>query len=188
MINISIFASGSGTNAEKIYEYFKDTNKVKIDTIVVSNPKAGILERSKNWGVEYIILDKNEFNTSSSLAEKLIEKNTGLIVLAGFLWLIPQSITQAFPGKIINIHPSLLPKYGGKGMYGAKVHEAVFNANESLSGITIHYVNEEYDKGAIILQRSCSVIGLNPSEIALEVQKLEHRYFPIVIEELLINS
>lgn len=186
-MNISIFASGSGTNAEKIYEYFKDNNLVKIDTIVVSNPNAGIIERSKNWGAELIILDKKSFNNTNQLLQILQQRETKLIVLAGFLWLIPSYLTQNFPNKIINIHPSLLPKYGGKGMYGAKVHQAVFDAKEKESGITIHLVNEEYDKGAIIFQRSCEIQGLNPIEIAHEVQKLEHKYFPIIVEELIKN-
>mgnify|MGYP006150217703 FL=1 len=187
MIKLSVFASGSGTNAEKIYEYFKGNDLVKIDTVVVSNPNAGILQRSKNWGADVIILDKKEFKSTNNLAQELQKRETKLIILAGFLWLIPTSLTSAFPNKIINIHPSLLPKYGGKGMYGAKVHQAVFDAKEKESGITIHFVNEEYDKGAIILQRSCEVQGLNPTEIAHEVQKLEHKYFPIIVEELIKN-
>lgn len=185
MKKLSIFASGGGSNAEKIYEYFKDNNNVVIDTLIVSNKNAGIIERSKNWGCEVVILEKSDFYTSDKVVEFLKNRNTDLIILAGFLWLVPDNLVIAFPNKIVNIHPALLPKYGGKGMYGMNVHRAVELAKEKESGITIHYINNEYDKGDIIFQASCNVENLKAEQIAEEVLKLEHQNFPEVINKLL---
>lgn len=185
MKRISIFASGSGTNAQAIYDFFKNEPNVVIDSVVVSNPKAGILDRCKDWGCEVVVLDKKEFKESTKLLTFLQSRGTDLIVLAGFLWLIPDYLTQNFPNKIVNIHPALLPKFGGKGMYGTHVHQAVAKAQEAKSGITIHYINEVYDEGEIIVQKSCEVKGLKAEDIAKEVLKLEHYYYPRTIAQLL---
>lgn len=186
MKKLSIFASGGGTNAEKIHEYFKGNNNVVIDTLIVSNKNAGIIERSKNWGCKVVILEKSDFYNSNKIVEFLKNRNTDLIILAGFLWLVPDNLVAAFPNKIVNIHPALLPKYGGKGMYGMNVHRAVEQAKEKESGITIHYINNEYDKGDIIFQASCNVENLKAEQIAEEVLKLEHHNLSKVIGELIL--
>ncbi len=182
---ISIFASGGGSNAQKIVDYFKDDKTVVIDTLVCNNPSAGVLKKAVSWGCEVIQVDRESFRNSSDLAIKLGKRETDLVVLAGFLWLVPASLLEVFPNKIINIHPALLPKFGGKGMHGENVHKAVEIANEKESGITIHYINEEYDKGDVVFQAKCNVEGLNYKEIGQEVLKLEHAHFPEVIGKLL---
>ena len=188
MKKISIFASGSGSNAQKIVDYFKSNPKIKIDSLICNNPKAKVLDRALDWGCDSFLINKTDFKNEEYLVGLLKERNTDLIVLAGFLWLIPSFLIQEFPNKIVNIHPALLPKYGGKGMHGSHVHQAVFNAGEIESGISIHYINEEYDKGAIIHQEKCLIKGLNPEEIAAKVLELEHRFFPIVIDQILSNA
>lgn len=188
MVNISVFASGSGSNAQKIYDYFTQFPEIRIDTLVCNNPNAGVLEKAKNWNCQVIMLNKKSFLQTEELSKILLQRKTNLIVLAGFLWLIPKSLIQSFPNKIINIHPALLPKYGGKGMHGEHVHKAVFDSKDKESGITVHYVNEEYDKGAPIFQARCNVEGLNPKEIAAAVLKLEHEHFPKVIHQLVKND
>ena len=188
MKKISIFASGSGSNAQKIYDYFKNHPEIEIDSVVCNNKNAGILDRAIDWGCEIFLIDKKSFRETDELAKILKERKTDLIVLAGFLWLIPMSLLKTFPDKIVNIHPALLPKFGGKGMHGANVHQAVFEANENESGISIHYINEEYDKGAMIFQAKCDVLGLNPSEIAAKVLALEHEHFPKVIHQILQDA
>jgi len=185
MKKISIFASGGGSNAQKIHDYFEGDSEVVIDSVVCNNPNAKILKRADSWGCEKYVVDKDEFKNSDELSELLLRRGTDLIVLAGFLWLVPASLLKAFPDKIVNIHPALLPNYGGKGMHGMNVHKAVQNAAEKESGITIHYINEEYDKGDVIFQASCPVEGMEFDEIAAEVLKLEHKYFPEVIEKIL---
>ncbi|MFT6746984.1 MAG: phosphoribosylglycinamide formyltransferase-1 [Glaciecola sp.] len=188
MKKISIFASGGGSNAQKIYDYFKGGGQVEIDSVVCNSPEAKVLERSKEWGCSEIVVTKEGFKSTDELSKILLDRGTDLIVLAGFLWLVPMSLLKAFPDRIINIHPALLPKYGGKGMHGMNVHKAVQKANENESGITIHYINEEYDKGDVLFQANCSVKGMDANEIAAEVLKLEHKYFPEVIKKLLINE
>ena len=185
MKKISIFASGGGSNAQKIHDYFEGNSEVKIDSVVCNDPKANVLNRADVWDCEKFLVDRDSFRNSQKLSELLLSRGTDLIVLAGFLWLVPVSLLKAFPNRIINIHPALLPKYGGKGMHGVNVHKAVQNAKEKESGITIHYINEEYDKGDVIFQTSCLVEGMEFDEIAAEVLKLEHKYFPEVIEKIL---
>lgn len=187
MKKISVFASGGGSNAQKIYDYFNGSDLVVIDSVVCNNVNAKVLDRAKGWGCEQVVLSKDEFRHSNELSEWLLSRGTDLIVLAGFLWLVPKSLLKAFPNKIVNIHPALLPKYGGKGMHGMNVHKAVQEANEKQSGITIHYINEEYDKGDVIFQEKCLVQGMEAEEIASEVLKLEHKYLPVVIEKILKN-
>jgi phosphoribosylglycinamide formyltransferase-1 len=185
MKKISIFASGGGSNAQKIYDYFEGSSTVKIDSVICNNPEANILDRADDWGCEKIVVSKEAFKNSNKLSESLLGRGTDLIVLAGFLWLVPPTLLKAFPDKIVNIHPALLPKFGGKGMHGMNVHKAVQEAKEIESGITIHYINEEYDKGDVIFQEKCSVVGLNAYEIASEVLKLEHEHFSKEIEKIL---
>lgn len=183
MKKITIFASGSGSNGLKIYEYFKDKNHIQIDCIVVNNPNAGIIKKAELWNCDVILLNKNEFYSSESIALELQERGVDLIILAGFLWLIPKYLIRYFPEKIINIHPALLPKYGGKGMFGMNVHKAIFAAKEKESGITIHSINEEYDKGKILFQEIVCIKDCeSPEEIALKILKLEHENFAPVIE------
>lgn len=184
MSNIAIFASGSGTNAEKMISYFNSGN-ISVKLILTNNKEAFVIERAKKHNVSYYVFDREEFK-SGGVTQILKNNNIDLIVLAGFLWLIPEDLINSYPNKIINIHPALLPKYGGKGMYGDNVHKAVIKNKEKESGITIHYVNNEYDKGNIILQARCPVKQNDTPEIlAQRIHKLEHEYFPKVIEDLL---
>ena len=183
---IAIFASGSGSNAQKIMEQFKRSNDIEVVLILTNNPDSFVLQRADNFEVPSHIFDRKEFYGSDKTVTLIKNLNVDLIVLAGFLWLIPQNLLKAFPNKIINIHPALLPKFGGKGMYGLKVHEAVIAAGESESGITIHYVDEKYDHGKIILQVAFRIEkGDDLKMLKFKVQQLEHHHFPKVIESLL---
>lgn len=187
MINIAIFASGGGTNAENLFQYFNNDKRVKIKLVVTNNDKAGVIEKAERYKKNVQLISKTALN---EYTEKIIEflhaENIDFIVLAGFLLKMPEEFIKAFPKKIINIHPSLLPKYGGKGMYGAHVHQAVIQNNETKSGITVHFVNEEYDKGEIILQKEC-VLDTNdtPESLAKKIHELEMEYLPKAIETLL---
>lgn len=185
MKNIAIFASGSGTNAENIIKHFKTSKKAKI-VLVLSNKKdAYVLERAKRLGINTFVFNRNDFYNSDVVVNKLISNKIDFIVLAGFLWLVPENLINKFEWKIINIHPALLPKYGGKGMYGERVHKAVVENHETESGITIHYVNHLYDSGDIIFQAKCEVKPEDtPEMVASKVHALEYEYFPKVIEEL----
>ena len=185
MKNIAIFASGNGTNAERIMDYFSANDTVNIRLILTNNPEAGVIARAQKFDVPCLVFTRNEFYHSDKIDKILEENDIDLIVLAGFLWLIPTSIVQTFPGRIINIHPALLPKYGGKGMFGHYVHEAVIANKETQSGITIHYVNEHYDEGNILFQAICEVKKDDtPNSLASRIHKLEYAYFPVVIEKL----
>ena len=186
MNNIAIFASGSGSNAQAIIEHLRMLKKDSVKLILTNNPEAFVLERAKNLNVKSEIFTKNQFVNSDHVLNILEKENIQLIVLAGFLWLIPQNILQRYNKRIINIHPALLPKYGGKGMYGMRVHEAVVANGETETGITIHYVNEEYDKGEIILQAKCIVESNDsPDIVAQKIHTLEYEYFPKTIEKVL---
>lgn len=186
---IILFASGSGSNAENIYEYFKNNESVSIVSIWTNNPTAGVIERSKRLGIPYRVITKAQFEDSNYILEALRQEGVTLIVLAGFLWLIPEYLVQAYPDKIINIHPSLLPKYGGKGMYGLKVHQAVYAAGEKHSGITIHYVNNDYDKGQIIFQVGIPIGDFTDAEaIASAIHGLEYEYFPKVLAAIIAGK
>ncbi|HCW05950.1 MAG TPA: phosphoribosylglycinamide formyltransferase [Cytophagales bacterium] len=180
---IAIFASGGGSNAEAIIKYFQHHNSVEIAAVVSNNPSALVLERAKKFGIKSVVFDKNQFRECDDVLNWLSENKITHIVLAGFLLLIPQRLIEAYPDKIINIHPSLLPKFGGKGMYGLKVHEAVIAAGEKETGITIHLVNDHYDEGKILAQEKCDVLPSdNSKSVAEKVLQLEHRHFPTVIE------
>jgi len=186
MKRIAIFASGSGTNAQNIIEYFKRNPDVEVSMVLSNNDEAGVLARAKQFGVPTHVFDRSTFYNTTEITELLREYKTDLIVLAGFLWLVPKDLLDNFPGCIINIHPALLPGYGGKGMYGMKVHEAVIHSGDKESGITIHFVNEKYDEGAIIFQAKCRIdAGDTPDLLAVKVHQLEYKHFPVVIEKLL---
>ena len=185
MKNIAIFASGTGSNAQKMMEYFAQHSQAKVALVVSNKPKALVLEKAQNFGVATQVIQRDRFYHSQEVVQLLKQQQIDLIVLAGFLWLIPQNLIAAFPNRIINIHPALLPKYGGKGMYGMRVHEAVVANRENESGITIHYVNEHYDEGKVIFQKSCPVTTKDtPADVAKKVQVLEHQHFPSVVEQL----
>ena len=186
MSNIAIFASGSGSNAQAIVEYFKEKELHKVKLILSNKPNAFVIERAKMLNVPAIIFDKIRFYQTSEIEQILEQEKIDLIVLAGFLWLVPANILRTYNKRIINIHPALLPKYGGQGMYGMRVHQAVIDNHETETGITIHYVNEIYDKGEIIFQAKCKVDPSDTAEkIAEKVHALEYEHFPKVIEEIL---
>ena len=186
MKNIAIFASGTGSNAQKIIDHFRNSDKAAVTLILCNKPGAGVFNIAEKEGIPSVLIEKERFFRSDDYIYILKEANIDLIVLAGFLWKVPANLVQAFPGKIINIHPALLPKYGGKGMYGHFVHDAVISAGEKESGITIHFVNEKYDDGATILQEKCEItIEDTPETLAKKVQVLEHKYYPLIVERLL---
>lgn len=186
MINIAIFASGSGSNAENITNYFKDKEGVSIRLIVSNKVDAFVHKRAEVLGIESVTFSKDSFEHTNKILDCLREKQIDFIVLAGFLLKIPQNLIDAYPQKIVNIHPALLPKFGGKGMYGDNVHKAVVASGESESGITIHYINENYDEGNIIFQAKCDVLpGDSYTEVAEKVHQLEYIHFPPVIEAVL---
>jgi len=186
--NIVIFASGAGTNAQQIINYFKYDKQTKVVLVVCNNPKAGVLQIASNEQIPVLLIQKEHFKETGYLSE--IEKyEPKLIVLAGFLWMIPKMLINHFPEKIINIHPALLPAYGGKGMYGSAVHKAVIQSKEEESGITIHYVDDKYDHGRTIFQARCALEDNETVEsLAKKIHKLEHKYYPVVIQSLLNNE
>lgn len=185
MHSIVIFASGTGTNANAIIEHFKENHKAKVALIVSNKADAGVLDIARREEIPFLIVSKHTIH-ETLLIEQINQYEPSLLVLAGFLWKIPDSLLHAFPGKIINIHPALLPGYGGKGMYGHHVHNAVVAAGEQESGITIHHVNDVYDDGAIIVQARCPVHPTDsPQQLAARIHKLEHFYYPRAIEFLL---
>lgn len=183
MKNIAIFASGSGSNAENIICHFAQKPEFCVKRIYCNVPDAFVLERAKKYGIPTTVFDRQAFRNPEKILQQLKEEHTDFIVLAGFLWLIPDFIIAAYPNRIVNIHPALLPSYGGKGMYGHHVHEAVIAAQEQESGITIHFVNEHYDSGSIIFQAKCPITPEDtPDTLAEKVHELEYKYFPQVIE------
>lgn len=183
--NIIVFASGSGSNAQRIFEYFQSFENINIASIYSNNPNAFVIERAKKMKIPCRIISKVELHNGVILSE-LMQLNPSIIVLAGFLCLVPKEIIQAFPHKIINIHPALLPKYGGKGMYGEIVHQSVIANQEKESGITIHFVNEKYDEGDVIFQAQCEISENDtPETLANKIHQLEYIHFPEVIERLL---
>lgn len=185
---VAIFASGSGSNAENIVTYFRASNtpeKVEFPLILCNNPEAYVLERAKKLQTPYYCFTKEEMN-DGRLLKKLQDEKIDLIILAGFLWKIPDAMVEAYPQAIINIHPALLPKHGGKGMYGDKVHQAVVEAKENESGITIHYIDNHYDQGTTIFQAKCPVLPTDDfHQVAQKVHALEYEYYPKIIASLL---
>jgi phosphoribosylglycinamide formyltransferase 1 len=185
MKKIAVFASGSGTNAESIVNYFSDSKTAFVDLILSENPKAFVLKRAERLKVESHLFKIDEL-IDGTITNLLLNRGIDFIVLAGFLKLVPSNLVNAFRDKIVNIHPALLPKYGGKGMYGMKVHSAVILAGESESGITVHLVNEKYDEGSIVFQAKCHVLSCDkPETLAERIHQLEHEHYPIVIERLI---
>ncbi|MBC7408414.1 MAG: phosphoribosylglycinamide formyltransferase [Arcicella sp.] len=188
MKNIAIFASGSGSNAERIFEYFVDSEQINVKLVLCNNPEAGVIQRAERLQIPLIIFDRLAFK-SGEVVKILQHNQIDWVILAGFLWLVPKNVVEAFPNRIINIHPALLPKFGGKGMYGHFVHEAVVENNETESGITIHFVNEHYDEGGVIFQASFPVLYTDiPADVARKGQVLEHKHFPEVIERTILAS
>ena len=186
MKRIVIFASGSGTNAENLINFFKNRNDASVVLVLTNNPQAKVLERAKRLGVSALSFNKIGLTETEDVLNILKASKPDIIVLAGFLWKFPEKILNAFPDKVINIHPALLPKYGGKGMYGKFVHEAVVKNKERETGITIHYVNENYDEGKVIFQTKCKVDPEDSADdVASKIHELEMEHFPKVIESLL---
>lgn len=187
MKKIAIFASGSGSNAENIARYFQYSENLNIECIYSNKPDAFVLQRAASFNIHTEVFNRDQFYNTTEVVDSLKDKNVDLVVLAGFLWLVPPALVNNF--TIINIHPALLPKYGGKGMYGDKVHKCVVENKETESGITIHYVNEMYDDGDIIFQAKCDVLPTDsPEDVAHKVHALEYEHFPKVIEKLLFNN
>ncbi len=183
--NIVLFASGSGSNVENIVRYFQDSPDIVISAVLTNNKKAKVLERCDRLAISGLYFNRIAFYDNNCVQDILKVFNPDLIVLAGFLWKLPEKIIRAFPDRIINIHPALLPKYGGKGMYGSKVHQAVKSNGDTETGITIHYVNENYDEGAIIHQAKTTISADDDvAQIAQKVHALEYEYFPMIIEKL----
>ena len=186
MTRIAIFASGSGSNAENIIRYFSDNKDVKVVLVLSNQSRSGVLIRAQLHNIPTFIFTKDDLNERTKVHDVLKEYNASMIVLAGFLLKIPLYIIEAYPNSILNIHPALLPKYGGKGMYGMNVHTAVVENKEEKTGITIHYVNENYDEGAIIFQATCDIDEHDlPEDVKTKVQALELRHFPSVIESII---
>ena len=186
MKNIAIFASGSGTNAENLIKFFRTSPFGRVRIVLSNRADAGVLDRAQSLEVESIVFNREQFYKTEEVLQVLLERGIDYIVLAGFLWLVPRNLLEPFENKIVNIHPALLPKYGGKGMYGKHVHKAVIEAGDAESGISIHYVNPRYDDGDIIFQATCKVGPEDtPDSLAGKVHQLEYEYFPGVVENLL---
>lgn len=184
MKQIAIFASGEGTNAQHIIDHFKGSN-TRISLVVCNNPNANVLKRAENQGIPALLISRDVFKGEEFL-KRLLKEKIDLIVCAGFLWKIPDNILHAFPNRVVNIHPALLPKFGGKGMYGQNVHKAVIDAGETETGITVHYLNEHYDEGEIILQKKCEVQKDDtPETLARKVHALEYEWYPKTIQDIL---
>lgn len=183
---IAVFASGNGSNAEQIFKHFQDDVEIEVSLLLSNKKDAFVIERAKNYNIPVKTVSREVFYNSFEVVSLLQELEIDLVALAGFLWLLPENLIQAFANRIVNIHPALLPKYGGKGMYGMYVHEAVLKAGEKESGITIHYINDKYDEGEIIFQKECKINeGDKPEDVAVKIQRLEHQYYPKVIGDIL---
>ncbi|MFY7899068.1 MAG: phosphoribosylglycinamide formyltransferase [Chitinophagaceae bacterium] len=187
--NVAVFASGTGSNAEKIIQYFSQNVTINIALIVSNKQDAGVITIAHNNKIPVLIIEKEQFFRGDAYTDYLMKASIDFIVLAGFLWKIPANLIHAYPNKIVNIHPSLLPKYGGKGMFGNNVHQAVIDNHETESGITIHYVNEEFDKGLPIFQIKCEVhANDDANSLAKRIHQLEHTYFSKVVEQVIIKE
>jgi phosphoribosylglycinamide formyltransferase-1 len=185
MKRIAIFASGSGTNAQKIIEHFQENEQVEVSLVLTNNEEAYVLKRASDLKVPGYVFNRTMFYDTNEVHDILRDVGIDFIVLAGFLWLVPSNLLTSWAGRIVNIHPALLPKFGGKGMYGDRVHKAVIEAGEKETGITIHYVNEVYDDGEVIFQEKFDILPDDtPESIAERIHVLEHEHFPRVVEEL----
>jgi phosphoribosylglycinamide formyltransferase-1 len=188
-IKIALFASGSGTNVENIVNFFKGHGTIETTMVLTNKKDAYVIQRAEQLGLPCSVFNRQQFYESNEVVNLLLENDIDCIVLAGFLWFIPQKLLDAFPRKMINIHPALLPNYGGKGMYGDNVHKAVVANKEKETGITIHHVNEHYDEGEVIYQATCEVLPNDTYEmVAQKVHALEYKWFPIIIEKWLLNQ
>ena len=186
MKNIAIFATGGGSNAQKIIEHFLEKEIAQVSLIISNKANAGVLEKAAAFGIPTLLINREKFYKTEDILKELHTYSIDMVVLAGFLWLVPTYLVKAYKNRILNIHPALLPDYGGKGMYGMNVHRAVKAAGEKVSGMTIHFVNEQYDEGGIIFQATCHISPTDtPADIAKNVLALEHRYFPEIIEKTL---
>ncbi len=186
LVRVAIFASGAGSNAQKIIAHFKNNSSVKICVIICNKKVAGVLDIAAREKIPSLVIERHQFFEEDNYLPFLKEMRIDFIVLAGFLWKMPTAIINSYPNRIVNIHPALLPKYGGKGMYGARVHEAVINAGDAVSGITIHFVDELYDHGSIIFQATCPVDETDTAEsLAQKIHQLEHLHYPVVIKDVL---
>ena len=189
MVNIALFASGNGSNVQRITEYFAHSEKVKIKLVLSNKPDAYVLERARLLNIPAFVFNREDFYASDKVLKILEDNEIAYIVLAGFLWKVPANLLEIYSGHILNIHPALLPQYGGKGMYGMKVHQAVIGAEEKESGITIHLVNDHYDEGEIIFQARCPIEPNDTPEVLAEkIHLLEHEYFPKVIESVVLGE
>lgn len=187
--NIAIFASGSGTNTQNIIEYFKNDTDINVRIIVSNKKDAYVLERAHKLGVQAVVFGKEKWQTGDEILSLMKENKIDYIILAGFLLKVPQSLIDAFPQRIMNIHPALLPKHGGKSMYGDRVHEAVVAAGEKESGITIHFIDENYDQGQTIFQAKCEVLPTDTAEdVATKVHALEYKWYPVIIKEAITKG
>lgn len=184
-VRLAIFASGAGSNAQKIIDHFRYSKKIKVVLILCNKPGAGVLNIAEREHIPALLIEKENFFRGDAYIPRLKEESVDLVILAGFLWKVPDQLIQAFPNRIINIHPALLPKYGGKGMYGEHVHRAVLDNHDKESGISIHYVDGHYDHGDLIFQAKCPVLESDtPQSLAMRIHKLEHEHFPKVIENV----
>ena len=189
MQRIAIFASGTGTNTVRIIEYFKGHPSIEVSLVLSNKHDAPVLERARKAGVETLTFNRSEFYESKKVLDELVARKIDFVVLAGFIWLVPQNLVKEYSDRMINVHPALLPRFGGKGMYGMNVHRAVKEAGEAETGITIHLVNEEYDKGRVLFQAHCEVDKSDtPESIAAKVHALEYANFPVVIEQFVSAS
>jgi phosphoribosylglycinamide formyltransferase-1 len=189
MKKLALFASGNGTNVQQISEYFAQSKEISVECVVVNKKNIFVIERAKRLNIPCHYFSREDFYNTDKVLNLMKEKQIDYIILAGFLWLVPNNLLENYNNKIINIHPALLPKYGGKGMYGHHVHEAVVNHKEKESGITIHYVNEKYDSGDIIFQAKCKVEATdNADDVAAKIHILEKEYYPKVIEKVIMQA
>jgi phosphoribosylglycinamide formyltransferase-1 len=189
MPRLALLASGNGSNAQRIIEYFSGHPTIIVSLILCNKPDAFVLNRAEKLGIPAVVFTRASFYETNMVQDILKSSHIDFLILAGFLWLIPQSLLAEYPGRVINIHPALLPKYGGKGMYGMKVHEAVIASGDSVSGITVHHVDENYDEGKIIFQAKCIISERDtPEDLAAKVHALEYRYFPEMIEKIVTEK
>ncbi len=189
MHRLTIFASGSGTNAENIIRYFRNDSRIRVSCVCANKPDAYVIQRAGRYGIDVLVFTRDDFYKSGKVIDYLEQKQIDWIILAGFLWLVPEALIQKYPNRILNIHPALLPKYGGKGMYGSSVHKAVIENHETQSGITIHLIDREYDKGSILFQATCPVYpGESPDQLAERVHQLEYEHYPRIIEKAVLGK
>jgi phosphoribosylglycinamide formyltransferase-1 len=188
MIRLAVFLSGTGSNARNLCGYFAGHDEIEVSLLLTNNKDSGAVHIARDFNIPYVIFNRQEFKETGKVLAQLQEARIDAVILAGFLWLVPENLLEAYPGKIINIHPALLPKYGGKGMYGKKVHETVHQNKENESGITIHICDAHYDEGDILFQAKCPVTEEDtPGTIAEKVHALEYEFFPKVVEEYLLS-